>query len=614
MINGAGLIANPLDTLNHIEQKRSLLYLYRSNFGETADDNDGIYIWAPVVSLLGMELHIVDTLSAKLPSSQEMSKYAGIIAPTGAWETSLKWTSWLTKQVSLFKRKVLVIAPLGAGDPKEEEHISKDYETVDDEELNKLYSAIGLSIDTSLSVEAGEGGENLVIINSIDKSVFGFDEDLTKHKTPYFLKMTGTDSSIRSMLTLSWKDVSDSNGLAVCSTEGGGYAIEEYIRRQDFSTEENFWYIDPLKFLIRVFQLRNLPVPEVARIGNSRIVTVFVEKCNKDLNSRFIQLYKFAGELDFPLTKIDKIPSIDEEKDVQNGVYSFVLNRKNILMKGLAENPEALLESYGEEYFGGRLSSDFRIVIFLDQDIFDEDKTIKALQRFLVSLNSSSLVPLNQKEIKEILKGAISLEHGVIAPEFQKNVTEGYYILGNNALRQVRVIAGDGYPDLSHCQNIMGYKKGNGRLLLHLGSSDFTMLRLSSQEQDQVYLSSFNRYVESFSFDKFRWVLHFRGTKDGKIHISGLNQGEKYVCEFFRKNSQRLFEERAFTSDLSGNMIINLVGKGQRRVEFWSDKDNSYWFVKIRRFFWATGTLPLFILGALFLVGYIIWKITRFIV
>ena len=63
LINFSAAIAADEVPSAFIEQKRALLYLYRSDFGETATDNDGIHIWAPVISLLGLELDIIDTLS-----------------------------------------------------------------------------------------------------------------------------------------------------------------------------------------------------------------------------------------------------------------------------------------------------------------------------------------------------------------------------------------------------------------------------------------------------------------------------------------------------------------------------------------------------------------------
>ena len=201
-----------------------------------------------------------------------MEKYAGIIAPTGAWETSLKWCQWLTGQVKDHGRKVLVMAPLGPGFPDEEDSDDEektnapDYEAIDDKYLNQLYESIGLAIDSNLTVEAGEGGEALVVI--------------------------GTGGTVESLLTLKWRDVADSEGLAVCATDNGGFAIEEYIRRQDYISEDNFWFINPLKLLIRSFKLRNLPVPEPSRVGYGRLVVLSIETGEERGNSLLTKFIK----------------------------------------------------------------------------------------------------------------------------------------------------------------------------------------------------------------------------------------------------------------------------------------------------------------------------------
>jgi hypothetical protein len=596
-----------------IEQKRALLYLYRSDFGETATDNDGIHIWLPVVSLLGLELDIIDTLSPDFPSEKTMEEYAGIIAPTGAWETSLPWCKWLTKQVKDHNRKVLVIAPLGPGDPEEEnaengeDGANSDYEAIDDGSLNQLYKEIGLVIDTNLSVEAGEGGESLIVIGEIDDSCYDFEDDLSTRQTPYFLKMSAVESSVKSFLTLKWKNVKDSEGLAVCATDNGGFAIEEYIRRQDYISEENFWYINPLKFLIQVFKLRNLPVPEPSRMGNSRLVALFIETDGKIGNSRFARFVKMAEDLQIALSPIRTIPDIDEDIDKTKGIFSIVADQKSLEMDDFAKSPVSSIEAMAEEVFGGKLASDYRVKIFIDLDVFESEEATKNGEIFLQAISDSDFFPFDSTLEAAMVAGAHSFKHGLVRGG-------GYYLSHNGPLREARSIAGDGYPDLSACENIFGYKKAAGRLIIHLGEKDRTILRLVNKEPEQVYLSGFNRYVSVFKFDSFRWVVRVEGPSGGKLEMSGLKRGERYVSEFFKDTDERLFEESAFSTDLSGNATIVLPGKGIRRVEFWSDKDNSYWFVKVRRFFWATGTLPFFIVSFVFIFFLIIWKITKLVV
>ena len=590
------------------EFKRSILYLYRSDFGESESDNDGIHIWAPVISLLGLELDIVDTLSSSFPDEHKMASYSGIIAPTGAWETSLKWCEWLTSQVRDHNRMVLVIAPLGPGDPSEEGQINDEYETIDDTYLNDLYSAIGLSINSSLNIEAGEGGESLVSIRYMDEGLFNFEEDLRKVPTPYFLKMSGTDDSVKSFLTLCWKGVADSDGLAVASTENGGFAIEEYIRRQDFVSEENYWYIDPVKFLISVFRLRNLPVPEPSRIGNSRIISVFVEEAVSESSSaRYTQFLSLCEDSSLPVTVIKVIPDIDEDLESRSGVYSVVIDKRNSRLESLYSEFENTLESMADEVFGGRLSGDYRLRLYLDQNLFDAPETADRAKNLLNTIISSRFAPLDETLVARMASSSHLLRHGLYG-------SDAYFLCDNGDLRQVRSIAGDGYPDLKACTNIIGYKKAGGRLLLHLGPQPITYLKLVPREPEQVFIGECNRPVDSFHFDTFRWIVTLTGVAGGCIEMKGLGKEEKYVCEFFNGDEQRLFEEAAVTSDLSGTATIHLPGNGPRRVEFWSDKDNSYWFVKIRRFFWATGTLPLFIFLVFSIIFFLLWKLTKLIV
>lgn len=86
-----------------------------------------------------------------------------------------------------------------------------------------------------------------------------------------------------------------------------------------------------------------------------------------------------------------------------------------------------------------------------------------------------------------------------------------WVITTNGEVREFRSPLHFGYPDLINSKNVIGFKKINDELYIHLGSSHFTTLKYQKTEPTQPYLIEANARIVDYSRKKKKLSVKFAG-------------------------------------------------------------------------------------------------------
>lgn len=78
-------------------------------------------------------------------------------------------------------------------------------------------------------------------------------------------------------------------------------------------------------------------------------------------------------------------------------------------------------------------------------------------------------------------------------------------------LRELRSLNSAGYPDLGQSVNVIGFKKNEKDMYIHLGPEQQSKLKYQKEKPGEVYLVEANASVTSHFRDKNRFILRFKG-------------------------------------------------------------------------------------------------------
>ena len=634
--------------------RHSILYLYKSDFGETKEDNDGVNLWAFPLYQLGFSVVTYDTLGDKVPDEKFMEPFHGILAPAGSWETSLVWAKWLKSQMEN-GRKVLIMAPLGPGDPDEDEDTAP-YHILNDEKLNLVYSTLGFTLDSTFAIEEGEGGVNLIRWKHKAQGWFGYDKDLVQGDTPYYLKWTPTTKDVESLLTLCWDGIDNTDSVAVGFTPRGGLAIEEYIKFADFKADVTRWRIDPVRFLGKAFRVGDLPRPECNVICGNRTLLCHFGGGGSRRKGEDDRTYGQALLEDvlagpsrpkFPIMLTNfpkaKVSSLKTTFATTNGYEDVLATAHNVRLTGSKfsrfadPDPDFSPDESGvlifptasvpiEEYFEKALASPFAkyfgdhekklmllptqrpepLNLHIPYDLAETKSSRALLLRLLQWADSLEMTPIYLDEYLQMARAGRYAEIG-------RTDDGGFFVEQDGKLPALRFDRNQGYPDLQRSKGIIGYRRIGDSLYVYLNEAKRQKVYLSSQRPKEFSLARANRPIRDLRREGFRWLFTTRGPMAAKLDFQGLNANDSYVAELFEVKTQKIMDELSFrTNDLGeGSLLIEYPGWA--RVEFWSTTDEAYWLIKAKRFFWRTGTLPLFVILAVFIFLFVLWKLAKLI-
>ena len=244
------------------EEKLTILYLYDSREGENDQENDGDELYGRPLAWLGLSVDTFDVALAKNVPPENMSRYRGIIAPSGSWDTSPFWTKWLGRQVDR-GIKVLIVSTAAVEAPDVENTSGR--EPLPDEVLNTVYQPLGFNLVSSMTATAAE---DIVRIKNVETAMFGFEAPLPEHQ--HYVKVEKIGKDVESFLTLWWEGLAGTEAELMAVSSGGGYALSEYMFFIDAKQDLRFWRVNPFKFFEKVFKTGDLPRIEPNLINGQR--------------------------------------------------------------------------------------------------------------------------------------------------------------------------------------------------------------------------------------------------------------------------------------------------------------------------------------------------------
>lgn len=157
-------------------------------------------------------------------------------------------------------------------------------------------------------------------------------------------------------------------------------------------------------------------------------------------------------------------------------------------------------------------------------ELTDSPRRLKPINIYYHTYAASKLATL--KSLHKIHDWALRQQpHPVFASDYIRRVqdfnrisvarsSEGWQIRGARQLRQLRLDPALGYPDLRASRNVIGYKRNNNDLYVHLSDSD-ALLVLQSTPALQPYLVDANAKVRSW-----RWAGNgFEASLAGQVKL-----------------------------------------------------------------------------------------------
>ncbi len=239
--------------------RRHVLALYNSELGQTPTDNLVHENAEMVLNHLGCIVDYWD-LAQGLPDQVSMQKYRGVLA----WfhgrytRTPEDYFAWATEQIRAGKKYVVMgdIGDFGQYGP-ENEALRKRFEA--------FCAQLGLRF-------GGNWTDDVTKIQLVykDPEMVEFERDLT-YETNYYIAIQSTRPDNRVYLRLRRSDVPNSESDLVVTTANGGFAPTSYVYYQDPRTFRRAWRLNPFRFFEEVFDLAQIPRPDVTTLNGLRI-------------------------------------------------------------------------------------------------------------------------------------------------------------------------------------------------------------------------------------------------------------------------------------------------------------------------------------------------------
>lgn len=199
------------------ETTRSLLVLYKSSEGDTADKNIFIYHLQPFALSQKYKLMYHD-IDKSLPSESVMNNTDAVVTTFNGpiMKNAKAYIDWLTQQ-SHKNKTIVVIGNLGAFSPDGKEWY-------DGSVLNKFYHEMGLEF-------AGHwtNDPKLIKIAYKDPKMIGLETEITSNILTHYFLIKSVDPDNVVYLSLMRNDLKDSESAVVVKTPKGGMAMENYV-------------------------------------------------------------------------------------------------------------------------------------------------------------------------------------------------------------------------------------------------------------------------------------------------------------------------------------------------------------------------------------------------
>lgn len=140
--------------------------------------------------------------------------------------------------------------------------------------------------------------------------------------------------------------------------------------------------------------------------------------------------------------------------------------------------------------------------------------------------------------------------------------TQGYIIKNRGALRELRVAKSQGYPDLVHSENIVGYYPYGDDNYIHLGNQTVSRLVLTQRKPQEIYLYQANGRVTEFQREGKGVKLSLSGYMPLKFTLANMKtcslfKGENMIAPMqSMQDGKTGLKSYQFTETISNGMEI----------------------------------------------------------
>jgi polysaccharide biosynthesis protein PelA len=250
----------PEDEVVHfVKPGTPLLVLYKSSEGSTAENNLFASHLQAYAESEGYEVRYHD-ISTSFPSEETMEDVYAIVTvyfdPIMA--RASQYIDWLREQI-LTNTKVIILNNFGAFSP--------DGQTwYDGLVLNKFYNRLGLEFVGNWTDDPA-----LIEVEHQDPAVIGHETPLTPDDLTHYFTITSIRPENDVFLSLSRRDLPDSESAVVVKTPYGGLALENYVFADD-ETGELKQVLNLQRFLEAC--LRE-PIPHDLRYANNSLLVLY---------------------------------------------------------------------------------------------------------------------------------------------------------------------------------------------------------------------------------------------------------------------------------------------------------------------------------------------------
>lgn len=165
--------------------------------------------------------------------------------------------------------------------------------------------------------------------------------------------------------------------------------------------------------------------------------------------------------------------------------------------------------------------------------------------------------------LKKVLDETIILE---VAPMFISEYTaivQGFYsaqmtkvdshtwrLSNYGECRTVRFDRSDAFPDLAHCQNVLGFMHYQGSLYVHLGGAPQAVVALTDVEPKKIYLEQGSHKIANWTAGQGRISFEATGYGKGEFVIANLSQDADYKIAMHDGKTSGLVQK----SDMNGRL------------------------------------------------------------
>jgi len=305
---------------------RKLLITYQSEKGQKESVNDFFEICQTVTDYYGLLSDYIDVNTQDFPDDKAMKYYRAIITSFNSPEmrNGIKWLKWLKKQCD----KGIKLIVLGTLSGQEKGQSNELYQ-----ELSKsIYAYIGLQYEGLYSSHQGR-----IRYKFKDKKLVEFERPYPLFPKTYEKYVT-IDKQAKVWLSITRKDLQDSESAIIITNQNGGFAKGSEIFWMDPVTYKRKWYINPFLFFGEALKIQNLPRLDPTTLNGMRLAFSHIDgdafsgpsRINPKLTCAEIIRDKVLKKYNYPVTVSVIVAEIAPEAvgnkelvDIAKSIYSL---------------------------------------------------------------------------------------------------------------------------------------------------------------------------------------------------------------------------------------------------------------------------------------------------